>query len=55
MNGPRPSAEPDIAAEVGKAVATWRDEGAKHGIKNAEIDRMASTFENDDLKMARRE
>jgi len=44
-----------IAAQVGEAVATWRDEAAKHGIRKAEIDRMASAFEHDDLKMARRE
>jgi serine/threonine-protein kinase HipA len=41
-----------VAAEVGKAVATWRDEAAKHGIKKNEIDRMASAFEHDDLKAA---
>jgi serine/threonine-protein kinase HipA len=41
-----------IAAEVGKAVSGWRDEGAKHGIKKEEIDRMASAFEHKDLKAA---
>jgi serine/threonine-protein kinase HipA len=44
-----------IAAQVGKAVATWRHEAARHGIRKNEIDRMASAFEHDDLKMARRE
>jgi serine/threonine-protein kinase HipA len=44
-----------IAAEVSKAVATWRDEAVKHGIKKNEIDRMASAFEHEDLKMTRRE
>jgi serine/threonine-protein kinase HipA len=41
-----------IADEVGKAVTTWRDEAAEHDIKKAEIDRMASAFEHDDLKEA---
>ena len=41
-----------IATEVGKAVTTWRDEAAKHEIRKAEIDRMASAFEHDDLKAA---
>jgi serine/threonine-protein kinase HipA len=41
-----------IAAQVGKAVSTWRDEAAKHGIGKAEIDRMASAFEHEDLKKA---
>lgn len=44
-----------IAADVGKAVATWRDEAAKRGIRKAEIDRMASAFEHEDLKAALRE
>jgi serine/threonine-protein kinase HipA len=41
-----------IAAEVGKAVATWRDEAARHGIKKTEIDRMASAFEHEDIQQA---
>jgi serine/threonine-protein kinase HipA len=41
-----------IAAEVGKAVAHWRAQAARHGIRDAEIDRMASAFEHDDLKQA---
>lgn len=41
-----------IAAEVGKAVLTWRDEAALHGIGKTEIERMASAFEHDDLKQA---
>lgn len=41
-----------IATQVGKAVSTWRGEAAKHGIGKAEIDRMASAFEHDDLKKA---
>lgn len=41
-----------IATQVGKAVSTWRDEATKHGIGKAEIDRIASAFEHDDLKKA---
>jgi serine/threonine-protein kinase HipA len=43
----------NIAAEVGKAVSKWRDEAARHGLTKAEIDRMASAFEHDDLRLAR--
>jgi serine/threonine-protein kinase HipA len=42
----------DIAAQVGKAVSTWRDEAAGQGITKHEIDRMASAFEHEDLKEA---
>jgi serine/threonine-protein kinase HipA len=42
-----------IAAEVGKAVAPWRKVAAKLGLTAAEIDRMASAFEHEDLKAAR--
>ncbi len=42
-----------IAADVGKAVSTWRDEAARHGLTKPEIDRMASAFEHQDLEMAR--
>ncbi len=41
-----------IAAEVGKAVTTWREEAARLGLSQAEIDRMASAFEHEDLKAA---
>ena len=41
-----------IAAEVGKAVTTWREESAKLGLTKAEIDRMASAFEHEDLKVS---
>lgn len=41
-----------IAAEVGKAVTTWREEAARLGLTQAEIDRMASAFEHEDLKGA---
>jgi len=41
-----------IAAEVGHGVAVWRKVAAKLGLAAAEIDRMASAFEHEDLKMA---
>jgi hypothetical protein len=44
----------EIAAQVGKAVVTWRDEATKHSIKKTQIDRMASAFEYKDLQQAPR-
>ena len=41
-----------IAKRVGAAVSTWRDEAARHGLTKTEIDRMASAFDHDDLKLA---
>ena len=41
-----------IASEVGRSVATWRNEAGKLGLSGAGIDRMASAFEHDDLKSA---
>lgn len=41
-----------IAAEVGAAVADWRAVAAQAGIRKAEVDRMASAFEHDDLARA---
>jgi len=41
-----------IAAEVGQAVAQWRQVAKKLGLTLAEIDRMASAFEHEDLKNA---
>ena len=41
-----------IAAEVGKTVSRWRDEAAVHGMGKNEIERMASAFDHDDLKIA---
>ena len=42
----------EIAADVGKAVSKWREEAALHNLTKNEIDRMASAFEHDDLKVA---
>ena len=41
-----------IAGQVGRAVAAWRREAKKLGLTPAEIDRMASAFEHEDLKAA---
>ena len=41
-----------IAAEVGRAVAGWRKTAARLGVAAAEIDRMASAFEHEDLRSA---
>jgi len=41
-----------VAAEVGAAVADWRAVAAQARIKRAEIDRMASAFEHEDLRAA---
>ena len=41
-----------IAGQVGQAVATWRQVAKKLGLDRAEIDRMASAFEHEDLKAA---
>lgn len=45
------SAARQIAAEVGEAVATWRKVSAKFDLTGAEIDRMASAFEHEDLTL----
>ena len=41
-----------IAKHVGKAVAKWREEAARHGISKTEIERMTSAFEHEDLNAA---
>ncbi len=42
----------EIAKEVGKAVSKWRDEALRHGLTKQEIDRMASAFDHEDLRLA---
>jgi serine/threonine-protein kinase HipA len=42
----------EIAKQVGTATSKWRAEAAWHGIGKAEIDRMASAFEHEDLKQS---
>ncbi len=41
-----------IASEVGQAVEEWRREAKATGLTDAELERMASAFEHDDLKAA---
>jgi serine/threonine-protein kinase HipA len=41
-----------IAAEVGHVISGWQRTAAKLGLTAAEIDRMASAFEHEDLKTA---
>lgn len=41
-----------IMKEVGAAVSTWREVAAAAGAKRAEIDRMSSAFDHDDLAKA---
>lgn len=43
-----------IAGEAGKAVSDWRNCAARLGLSKGECDRMASAFEHDDLKAARK-
>jgi len=42
----------EIASEVGKTVSSWRTVAASFGIRAAEIDRMASAFDHEDLRAA---
>jgi serine/threonine-protein kinase HipA len=41
-----------IANETGRAVSRWRQAAARLGLRKAEIDRMASAFDHQDLKNA---
>ena len=41
-----------IAGQVGAAVVTWRKHAAQLGLTGAEIDRMASAFEHEELQAA---
>lgn len=47
-----PPAAAAIAREVGHAVATWRQEAACRALAAAQIDRLASAFEHEDLRAA---
>lgn len=48
----KPPEARQIAAEVGAAVTQWRLEGKRLGAGREELDRMASAFEHDDLRLA---
>jgi serine/threonine-protein kinase HipA len=50
--GLKPEAARTIAAEVGVAVLAWRDVAADNGLTGAQIERMASAFEHEDLAKA---
>jgi len=41
-----------IAREVGRTIAKWRNEAARRGLGETEIERMATAFEHEDLKKA---
>jgi serine/threonine-protein kinase HipA len=41
-----------ISKEVAQSVERWRKEASRHGLSTTEIDRMATAFEHDDLKLA---
>lgn len=47
-----PGAARAIAGEVGEAVESWRMEATRLGLGTAEINRMASAFEHEDLRAA---
>jgi len=49
LAGARPR---EIAREVAQSVSRWRERAARAGLTPAQIDRMASAFEHDDLRMA---
>jgi len=42
----------EIAKEVGQAVSCWRQEAERIGFTGAQVERMASAFEHDDLSAA---
>ena len=42
-----------IAREVGRTIAKWRNEAARWGLGETEIEQMATAFEHEDLKKAR--
>ncbi len=52
--GVKPATAESIVSDVAQVVATWRSEAARQGLATHEIDRMASAFEHDDLRMALR-
>lgn len=50
--GLKPSRARSIAAEVEAAVLAWREVAADNGLTAAQIERMASAFEHEDLAKA---
>ena len=43
-----------IVAEVGRAVTQWNYVAGEFGLSRADIDRMSTAFEHDDLEIARK-
>jgi serine/threonine-protein kinase HipA len=43
-----------IARKVAGAVRQWRKVAKRHGVGKREVDRMASAFEHEDLRLALR-
>lgn len=52
--GLKSSAAERVAGEVGRAVARWRTVGKRYGLRESELDRMASAFEHPDAQHAKR-
>ena len=50
--GLKPKAAEAVIADVGRVVASWRDEAARVGLGAAACERMASAFEHEDLRDA---
>ena len=50
--GLKPATAKEIAQEVGAAVLAWRQVATDHGLTAAQIERMASAFEHEDLAKA---
>jgi serine/threonine-protein kinase HipA len=50
--GLKQDAAKQIASEVGQAVNQWREAASAEGLKEAEIDRMASAFEHGEIEKA---
>jgi serine/threonine-protein kinase HipA len=50
--GVKPNKPKDIAREVGKAVARWRETAAAFDLTAKEIERVETAFEHDELKKA---
>lgn len=51
--GMKPARAKEIAAELGGAVSEWRTVAKTHGLTTAQLDRMSSAFEHDDLHAVR--
>jgi len=50
----KPGAAKAVVHEVARAIRTWRKAAARVGLKKVEMDRMATAFEHEDARKARR-